>query len=57
MKKSKIRCPCCGRDIIVEFTDTNEITGVFFDGIKISTDKALEKYGVCFGEKGGVYNE
>ncbi len=57
MKKQKIRCPCCDKEIIIKFNDTADIQGVFFDGMKISEDEAFDKYGMCFGLGGGVIND
>lgn len=53
MTEKKIRCPCCDKQIILNISDTGEIIGVFFDGEKLSEEKAFEEYGICLGMKGG----
>ena len=53
MKSLKIRCPCCDNLMCIEIEDTGDVAGVFFDGLKISTNEAFEQYGICLGLKGG----
>lgn len=52
MKDFKIKCPCCNKDIVVKLQDDGSYSVVFFDE-KISEDEVFEKYGICFGMKGG----
>lgn len=52
MKELNIKCPCCNKDIVVNFQDDGNYTVVFFDN-QISDEELLNNYGICFGMKGG----
>jgi hypothetical protein len=52
LKELNIKCPCCNRDIVINLQDDGYYSVVFFDE-QISEEEAFEKYGLCFGAKGG----
>lgn len=57
MEYQKIRCPCCSNNILIRLDDTGKVSGVFFDGEKLSSDEAFTQYGICLGVKGGETDE
>jgi hypothetical protein len=52
LKELNIKCPCCNKDIVINLQDDGNYSIVFFDE-QISELEAFEKYGLCFGVKGG----
>ena len=52
MKELNIKCPCCGKNIVLNLQDDENYSVVFFDE-KISENELFERHGICLGVKGG----